>query len=299
MIQLLYIDLFICLSFPLKEAPGKPDAVQSDPTFDCLECHIDLVNKDMKHYPAEDACDNCHEATGATHPSGDSLGFRLMDSSPALCYYCHEESEALTHTHTPMAEGQCLGCHDAHASSWSSLLCKSETELCLSCHDREYGKDGTGTDNIRLLISGSQRVVHTAITEMGCTTCHQAHGSDLPSLLVDSFPEEEYVPAASENFGLCFLCHDADILEAEETEWATGFRQGKQNLHRVHIQGNKGRNCRMCHNIHGSSQPFLIEESVKFGNWEMPLNFVADPQGGSCLTGCHKKLSYSREITEG
>jgi hypothetical protein len=52
----------------------------------------------------------------------------------------------------------------------------------------------------------------------------------------------------------------------------------------------------MCHNIHGSSLPFLIEESVEFGSWEMPLNFVPDPQGGSCSTGCHKKLSYSREL---
>lgn len=296
MIQLLVIDLFICLSFPLSEDPGKPYPALSVQTSDCLECHEDLINKETKHYPAEDACDNCHEATGATHPFGDSLGFRLMDSTPALCFYCHEEAVAHASAHAPVVEGKCLDCHDAHASSSSSLLRKSETELCLSCHSRKYGKDGKGTENIAQLIRGSQRVVHTAITEMGCTICHQAHGSEHPSLLADSYPEEEYVPAEAENFGLCFLCHDTDILVAEESEWATGFRQGKRNLHRVHIQGSKGRNCSLCHNIHGSSLPFLIHERVDFGNWEMPINFVAEPQGGSCLTGCHKKLSYSREL---
>lgn len=296
MTQLLFIELFICLSLPWNQAPGKAEAGLSYQTSDCLECHEDLLNKEMKHYPAEDACDNCHEATGATHPFGDSLGFRLMDSSPALCYYCHEEAEAFAFAHTPVMEGQCLDCHDAHASSRSSLLLDTETELCLSCHDRDYGKDGKGTGNIGKLIRGSQRVVHTAITEMGCTTCHQAHGSEFPSLLADSYPEEDYVPSEAENFGICFLCHDSDILEAEESEWATGFRQGKVNLHRVHIQGNKGRNCRMCHNIHGSAKPFLIEESVVFGSWEMPLHFVPSPEGGSCLTGCHKKLSYTRDL---
>lgn len=296
MIQLLFIDFLILLSFPLSESSWIPEAARGDQTLDCVECHEDLMNMEMKHYPAEDACDNCHEATGATHPSSDSLGFRLIDSSPALCFYCHEEAEARAFVHIPVMEGQCLDCHAAHASSLPSLLRNPETELCLSCHDRNYGKEGTGTENIHKLIRGSQRVVHTAITEMGCTSCHLAHGSEYPSLLVDKYPEEEYVPGTPEHFGLCFLCHDTEILEAEETEWATGFRHGKQNLHRVHIQGNKGRNCRMCHNIHGSSLPFLIEESVEFGNWEMPLNFVSDPQGGSCSTGCHAKLSYSREL---
>ena len=285
MIQMLILDLLICLSLPFRGSSGIPE---------CIECHGDLVEKEMIHYPAEDACDNCHERTGASHPSEDSLGFRLMDQVPALCFNCHEEGSAKAHMHTPVMEGNCLGCHNAHGSSQASLLLKDEQELCLGCHNKTYSTDSSETINIKRLVTGNKMVAHSAITALGCRTCHQAHGSDKRALLVDSYPEEDYLPANTENFGLCFLCHETDILDAEESDWATGFRNGKQNLHRLHIQGNKGRNCRMCHNLHGSTQLYLIEEIVGFGNWEMKLNFVPEEQGGSCLPGCHGKLSYKR-----
>ena len=285
--MLLVINLLICLTLPFRGVSESPE---------CTECHQDLVKRDVMHYPAEDACDNCHESTGASHPSADSLGFRLMDQLPALCFYCHEEATAMAHVHEPVVEGKCLACHDAHGSIQASLLLQEDQELCLGCHNKSYSSDSSETINISRLVLGNNRVVHSAIDALGCRTCHQAHGSDKRALLVDAYPAEDYLPAETENFGLCFLCHETDILEAEETDWATGFRNGKQNLHRLHINGNKGRNCRMCHNLHGSTQPFLMEEEVAFGSWEMKLNFIPDEQGGSCLPGCHGKLSYSREL---
>jgi len=306
MIHFLIIDLFLCFSVSL-QTPASPEdrdllikasfpvTVQglSEEAPACVECHGDLVNKGLSHYPAEDACDNCHEATGASHPS-DSLGFRLMDSTPALCFYCHEEEAAQAFGHRPYAEGNCLGCHDAHGSAQAALLRNEEEELCLGCHNQVIQGDSSETANISRLVKGSQQVVHSAIAGMGCLICHRAHGSEFRVLLVDAYPEENYVPATTENFGLCFLCHDAGILDEEETEWATGFRNGTRNLHRVHIHGDKGRNCRMCHNLHGSTQLFLMEESVDFGKWEMHLNFVPRERGGSCLPGCHGKLAYTR-----
>jgi predicted CXXCH cytochrome family protein len=137
-------------------------------------------------------------------------------------------------------------------------------------------------------------MAHSAIEGGGCMSCHQAHGSDRHDLLVGNYPEEDYLPARTENFEICFLCHDTDLMLAEETEWGTAFRNGKRNLHWLHMNGNKGRNCRMCHNIHGSSRPFLVEDIVGFGNWEMRMNFIPEEQGGSCLPGCHGKLSYQR-----
>lgn len=292
--MLLILYLFIASSLPLM-GPWAPEPVgQSDEAQDCKECHDDLVNRDVMHYPAEDACDNCHESTGASHPFGDSLGFRLMDQVPALCFNCHEESASPIHAHLPVVQGKCLDCHDAHGSTQTSLLLTQEQELCLGCHNRAYSGDSSETANISRLVKGSKRVVHTAISELGCLVCHQAHGSDKHDLLVDTYPAEDYLPATTENFALCFLCHDTDILDAEESEWATAFRNGKQNLHRLHINGSKGRNCRMCHNIHGSTLEFLMEEEVSFGSWEMRLNFVPTEQGGSCLPGCHGKLSYER-----
>ncbi|MCK5065891.1 MAG: hypothetical protein KAR16_00570 [Bacteroidales bacterium] len=293
MIQLLIVDILLILILPFRGFSGAESVAVTDQTLDCIECHGNLVKNEVMHYPAEDACDNCHESTGASHPSEDSLGFKLMDRPPALCFYCHEEGSERAHPHQPVVKGNCLACHDAHGSTQPSLLLFKDQALCLSCHNRVYSTDTSETSNISRLVGGNM-VVHIAITDMGCMTCHQAHGSDFRALLVDAYPADDYLPAKTESFELCFLCHDTDILDAEETEWATGFRNGKQNLHRLHINGNKGRNCRMCHNIHGSPQKFLIEESVGFGNWEMNLNFVPEEQGGSCFPGCHGKLSYQR-----
>lgn len=293
MIHLLILDLLIILAVPFNGPAGPEQAEISWQKLDCIECHSDLLEYDAMHYPAKDACDNCHESTGASHPSGDSVGFRLMDEIPALCYYCHEETTEKAHRHQAVTSGDCMGCHDAHGSSEPSLLRYPEPELCLSCHNRDYRTDSTETVNIRRLVQGNMKA-HSAIPGGGCMSCHQAHGSDFRVLLVDRFPEADYVPAKTENFELCFLCHDTDLMDAEETEWGTGFRNGKKNLHWLHMNGNKGRNCRMCHNIHGSPQSFLVEERVDFGSWEMQINFVLEEQGGSCLPGCHGKLSYRR-----
>ena len=57
----------------------------------------------------------------------------------------------------------------------------------------------------------------------------------------------------------------------------------------------KGRSCRLCHNIHGSSNPRLIAESVPFGKWTLPLRYVKTETGGGCAPGCHKPQYYDRK----
>jgi predicted CXXCH cytochrome family protein len=260
---------------------------------ECVDCHIDQLEYKVMHMAAEDACDNCHESTGAAHPQDGVIGFNLMDRMPDLCFYCHEEPVYQEFGHPPVVKKECLSCHDAHGSSEPVLLQLPEQELCLSCHNRTYRTDSTETVNIRQLIIPN-RMAHSAITDGGCIICHKSHGSEFPAMLNEKYPKEEYVPALTQNFELCFLCHDTDLIESEETEWGTNFRNGKRNLHQLHINGNKGRNCKLCHNLHGSSQMYLIEEKVGFGNWEMKMNFIPQEQGGSCLPGCHDRKSYTR-----
>lgn len=292
MSQLLSIKLIILMTLVFGISAGLEESA-GDQEPACTDCHSDLVEFDRMHYPAEDACDNCHESTGASHPSDDSLGFRLMDQVPVLCFYCHEESMQKAVSHHPYAKGDCLACHNPHGSAESFLFPMADPDLCLSCHNRAYRTDSTETLNIRHLVRG-RMTAHSAIEGGGCLSCHLSHGSELRVLLAASYPEEDYLPALTENFELCFLCHDTDLLDAEETEYATGFRNGSRNLHRLHIQGNKGRNCRMCHNIHGSPLAFMVEERVSFGNWEMRMNFIPEEEGGSCFPGCHGKESYRR-----
>ena len=293
MIQLFLTDFFICIFLAFAGGAGPRMGKDVSQEMACTECHADLVEYDVMHYPAEDACENCHESTGNEHP-GDAVGFTLMDQSPALCFYCHEEGTETDYPHLPVTRGSCLECHDAHGSSSPLLLKSAEQELCLSCHNKSYQGDSTVTINIGRLLKGKM-IAHSAIEGGGCLVCHKAHGTDFHDLLVDLYPEEDYIEVSTEVFGLCFQCHDTDLLEAEETEWGTNFRNGTKNLHWLHINGSKGRNCRLCHNLHGSEQKFLIEERVAFGDWEMKMKFVPGQRGGSCLPGCHGKLSYSRD----
>ena len=265
-------------SFGDRSRPLGDDSLKNG----CTECHTGIVGQDIMHPVVEDACDNCHLATDESHPAEGVPGFTLVENVPDLCFICHEEVPPSVHGHSPVQGGDCLSCHDAHGSSEPGIIKQPEQELCMSCH-----KD------IRTLVRG-KGMAHSAIEGGGCIQCHLAHGSELPALLVDRYPVEEYVPATIENFGLCFLCHDPDLIEAEETEWGTGFRNGTLNLHRLHINGDKGRNCKLCHNLHGSTGKFLISDEVVFGKWVMKMNFIPVENGGTCSPGCHGSKTYDR-----
>lgn len=266
----LILEIFIVLMAPMPTESNQPA---------CTDCHSDKVETEMKHEAVENGCDICHESTGEAHPEDGKKGFTLVDRAPDLCYYCHEEAERPSFGHQPVLSGECLSCHDVHGSSNPALLKQPDPDMCLSCHP---------------IIQG-QVMLHSAIDNGGCMICHQPHGAKNRALLSESYPEDEYMNATTENFGLCFLCHEADLMNAERTEWATNFRNMDRNLHQLHINGVKGRNCKLCHNLHVSKQKYLIEESILFGSWEMQMNFSYDENGGSCLPGCHGKKTYVRQ----
>lgn len=282
MIQLIIDNMLIMAMILLTPNQQEEHVPPFNQDEDCVSCHSDLLEHADTHPVIPDACDNCHQPTGRPHPEEGVEGFTLMDSLPELCMYCHEISDPGNHGHQPVEEGACLECHEVHGSAEPVLLGMPEEELCLSCHN-----------GISQLIRGNMKP-HSAITFGGCNMCHQAHGTGNRMLLSDAYPAGTYAVAEPDTFGLCFLCHDQAMLVPGDTETATGFRNGKDNLHHIHIQGDKGRNCRLCHNLHGSKHPFLIEEKVPFGNWVMNMNFVSVDNGGSCLPGCHGLKSYQR-----
>jgi predicted CXXCH cytochrome family protein len=80
----------------------------------------------------------------------------------------------------------------------------------------------------------------------------------------------------------------------------TRFRDGESNLHYVHVNQEKGRTCRACHEVHASKRPFHVRESVPFGSkgWLLEINFEALPDGGRCAPGCHEAKSYARGEAE-
>ena len=130
-----------------------------------------------------------------------------------LCLNCHgqgdesrsdslrnirQEIEGKEFVHGPLADGECIGCHDPHGSSYSLILRGSYPEsfyapfqpeayeLCFMCHDKELltlqnVKDQTdfrnGTENLHFL--------HVARKQKGrtCKSCHSFHASDGEKLI--------------------------------------------------------------------------------------------------------------------
>jgi len=260
----------------------------------CFNCHDDVLNEltaKFIHPPFEDDCRNCHDVHSSVE---DHL---LIQKTTEVCYNCHDDLKmsvsSLPMVHKAIDEKRgCMNCHSPHASSNEKYLIAETKELCLSCHNKAVTTESKNLTNIKQLLKSS-KVIHGAIEVDGCLICHTAHASKYSSLLVSNFPVGDYAPAQPDSFALCFSCHDAQMLAEEVTNTATNFRNGNQNLHYLHINGNKGRNCKVCHDMHGSQNEHLIASVIRFGNWEMPLNFSSLQNGGACLTGCHSEKKYN------
>ena len=88
-----------------------------------------------------------------------------------------------------------------------------------------------------------------------------------------------------DQYKLCFNCHAPDLVLQPQGTGLTGFRDGDKNLHWLHVNQQKGRTCRACHEVHASREPFHIRESVPFGTggWMLAINFSSDADGRHVL----------------
>ena len=264
------------------ESDNKALVIKEGPDL-CLPCHFDM-QEDMKkktvHPALLSGCTSCHNPHGAQYKK------LLSAEGKNLCFQCHpniaEKVEKAKVVHAPVnSEKGCVSCHSPHASNNEKLLVATGKELCLTCHKNVIKKNMT--------------VLHGPIQAGMCTPCHDPHGSQEAKLLIKEFPTDTYVAYTDQEYQLCFSCHNRDLLRFPDTSFATGFRDGERNLHYVHVNKEKGRNCKLCHNIHGGTNPKLVAEKVSFGKWELPLKYVKTDTGGSCAPGCHKPFNYDRK----
>jgi predicted CXXCH cytochrome family protein len=180
-------------------------------------------------------------------------------------------------------------------SNIAKNLSMEPLDLCLSCHDRDYKKDD-GKDIMDMKKWLAENTDHHGpIKQKDCSGCHNPHGSQNFRILRNPYPPTFYKPFATENYNLCFSCHEKTIVLNPETTKLTNFRNGNMNLHFTHVNKPvKGRTCRACHETHASNYPKHIREAVPFGSWELPVNFQKTETGGSCAPGCHKIKKYDR-----
>ncbi len=265
----------------------------------CLDCHDELtpslLEKKHQHKPMEEGCVSCHD------PHASDEQFQLNASVPNLCIECHDWFESALDTapviHKPTMEpGGCTQCHNPHFSPFPKLQKYAQPDLCFKCHDKPITmKDGRVLSDMKTFLEENPDH-HGPIREGSCTMCHHPHASQDPNLLLQAYPPEFYAPFSIERYELCFSCHQADLVTDEQGTGLTKFRQGDQNLHWVHVNREKGRTCRACHEVHASKRPAHIRESVPFGSkgWLLDINFTQLPDGGSCAPACHKVKEYRR-----
>ena len=265
----------------------------------CLACHTDLAGilkeAAVVHSPVKsDACTVCHD------PHGSPNKAIIKKKVPDLCVDCHadigKKVTGVKVPHKPLQlEGGCVNCHSAHYAKSKGLLSADEKTVCLGCHD----KDDMGTPRLRNIkrdLAG-KKYLHGPINKGECKSCHDPHGSDNFRMLRGSYPAELYAPYKEGIYGACLACHNKNLLTFAETTVYTAFRNGSRNLHYVHVSNKrKGRTCRICHAPHASNGIKLIDkESIKFGEWDIPINFQINATGGSCAPGCHRAFSYDRD----
>jgi len=255
--------------------------VEAQPVI-CLNCHGDLSDtlKMKVVHPAIDAgCTSCH------NPHGSGFPHLLAATGAGVCNDCHgdiqDNIQKAKVVHPPVAEGNCVKCHSPHASDHPKMLALETRDLCLSCHTDILPKDKT--------------VIHPAIEQGDCTSCHNPHSSAQANLLIAEYPGQKYTPYTDSEYELCFTCHNRDLVQYPDTQFATNFRDGNKNLHYVHVHQEKGRTCGFCHDIHASKNPKLIKDTVPFGKWNLPIKFVKSENGGSCSPGCHQPQKYDRK----
>lgn len=286
----------------------------------CYLCH-DAKNKGKTVHPVlemDGECIQCHNPHGS-----DNEKFLVMPID-RLCRECHDAlpaGSAAGSKHSVVQEGKgCLNCHDPHSSDQDSLLINSPKTVCLGCHNREIEVPESG--GTRRLKNIGQKVMQMAYPHKpatwddGCVICHKPHGSEYRMLLVEPFPENnfiEYHPGDSKSkntFELCFTCHNPELLSKDISGGVTGFRNDtirdgvvvRENLHWFHVvyaAGSeikaRGRSCIICHDPHGTTQPHTINSSWGMSStYEPVLLYLSRPNGGECIKTCHTQKIYQR-----
>ncbi len=193
----------------------------------CLQCHegkspeATRARGEWSHGPvASGLCTGCHR------PHRSPERFLLEEPGERLCLECHQrlgpEAAAARGDwqHGPVANGQCVRCHQPHGSQRRFLLAAPPAELCLGCH-AEKGPAAARRQGLWL---------HGPVATGPCTTCHQPHGGPRPAFI-----------KAADTVALCTSCHEEAALASNDAHPEPPFPP-----------------CTECHNPHLGSDRLLL-----------------------------------------
>lgn len=289
----------------------------------CVECHDPHAsnNAALLKQSAQESCTRCHthmaeslatapyiheavkesDCTACHNPHSAPAANLLQADLETLCMECHglvgKNAQKAQVKHAALyRDEKCSACHSTHFSQYPSLLLAPQQEVCLSCHSKDDYSKSNPLKNIAKEVEG-RSMLHGPLQDGECSACHDPHGSDNFRLLRGKYPEGFYQPYEKGSYEFCLGCHDNNLLRFADTSIYTEFRNGKQNLHFVHVSNKyKGRTCRACHEPHASdAEKLMSDEGAQFGEWQVPTRFIKTDTGGSCSPGCHRTYDYDRD----
>jgi len=291
------IILFIGFICPVS-VNGKVFPLNTKASCITQACHSDIAKKKYIHAPSADgaSCTLCHEVIAEGRHE-----FKAMLGDLELCLMCHDAKGFKgTTPHGPVTKGLCIVCHNPHASQNHALLEKAVPSLCLVCHEamlKSY--DGIMLPSIKEFYDDKEIGFHKPFAEGECTACHSPHPTNTYMLLKGNYPAQFYASYSEKTYELCLKCHKGmkKALSEPKTLTNTGFRNGDNNLHFVHVNKKKGRTCKACHLHHGSKNQRLIRDTFPFGQRMLTITYEKTESGGSCTPACHTTAKYNRYKT--
>lgn len=291
----------------------------------CRACH-DASGKGkagmLRDNPV-DLCLRCHGPSGAAEERAVSNIFNLITKRsrhPIIeTAKYHMQNEQLPERDPSMFRHvSCMDCHNAHLTKPANRMAgikgtdlagikkiraDKESEICYNCHSDSLNLPSTSS-NIRLEFDPSNASYHPVerVTKgrsqslfrnisqgslIGCTHCHEPHGSDYPPLLRVNYTmtdggESTYA------YELCYNCHERDSILSNQS-FKGSSTATRDYGHKEHIVYQRT-SCYTCHASHGSSMnPHLISfnPSVVTGSRQ-----YFDFHGGraQCNLTCHGKV---------
>jgi predicted CXXCH cytochrome family protein len=171
----------------------------------------------------------------------------MVEAPGQVCGTCHSdimEIGRLQHGHAPVAQGDCVSCHEPHQGKNDNLLKHKGGELCGTCHGDVLSRINSGDAH--------------APAAMGlCLTCHTSHGSEFEGMtrregaaLCSGCHAPEKPELAAKHPGMamaevnCVSCHDPH----SQAKGSKGLM--RPALHLPFAQGN----CESCHTRTGSAE---------------------------------------------
>ena len=226
--------------------PEIPDGATYVGSTACADCHEDYVAEKTNIHTriaafevptgVHTGCEGCH-GPGSLHVdeggdtekilrfSGEGLE---AEEIGGICTTCHQAGVHFNWAGSAHAENDvaCTDCHTIHKNKRGHLLSDKELNLCARCHEDINAR--------------SYYASHHPLKEgkMGCTDCHNPHGSDSPT--------PGMLNTAERVNDLCLKCH-------------TRYQGPFAFEHDPVVE-----NCLICHDPHGTVANNLLRQQEPF-----------------------------------